>query len=120
MKDVSFKLYVSRDTFRRRCRAVVEGFRTQIVHAAKLQMPGFNLIGQTLHDAYVLVLVEASVAGGEDQDLRASMAKDEEFHVSIQAGAVPAVVFAVHKGVKKADRSSRSRVAVNVSFGWLK
>jgi len=66
------------------------------VHAIHLNPAALQMLTQRPDHAPVLPLVELAERGGEDEHPRPGVAEDEEFHVALEGGAVPMVVFAMH------------------------
>ncbi len=108
MQDVRLELVVALDPFSGMPPSAVHALPDHAVDAVELQLSGVELVAQRLHQPQILVLMEMPVARREDQDLRPRVPEHQQFHVPIKTGAIPAVVFSIHRTLKKTRSSSSS------------
>ena len=96
MKDVGLVLAVAFEAGGRRHATAVKTFGIDGIDAEEANVAAIDGVAERIDQSPVLVIVEASLAGGEDEDLRARVSEDEEFHVAAEAMAEPFMVLAVH------------------------
>src|SRR5450631_1877241 len=77
---------------------VVPAFAIDRIGTKDLQLPRVNLRRQYPDHASVFILEKPALGSGEDQQGSARVSEDQQFHIAMQFGAVPFVVFAVHGG----------------------
>ena len=76
--------------------AGIPAFFIHAVHAVHLDPAALDVFPQRAHHAAILPFVVATHRGWEDQHARPAVAKDKQFHIAVERGAMPDMVFAVH------------------------
>ncbi len=96
VEDVALVLAVALDAGGRRRGAAVEAFGIDGVDAEEAEVAGFDAVLKGVDEAPVFVIEEAAFAGGKDEDFRACVAENQDFHVAVEVRAEPFLVLALH------------------------
>jgi len=101
VEDIFFVLQVSQDTFGRVEASGVKALFINAVEAPDLDGPCFDLSLEGVDHVPVFIVEEAGCTGREEQYGISGVAEDQQFHVPLQVGAEPFIIFSFHVG---ADR----------------
>jgi hypothetical protein len=74
----------------------VKAFFIDAVEAVDLDLAGCDFAAERVDYLPVFVVIEVGGAGGEEDDGVAGVPENKEFHVPLEAGTEPFVVFPVH------------------------
>src|SRR5436305_6045808 len=80
--------------------AVIPALRVHAIYAIELQISALDFVRDGANHAAVLVLEEASLRGGKDQQRDTAAAKDQQLHLALQVMRKPFVVFTIHDGTR--------------------
>jgi hypothetical protein len=96
VENVGFILQVAFDAVLGSAPAAIETFGVYAVEAVELEPTVFDFFGEGLYLPPVFIIKKSPITSGEDEDTGTGVPEDEEFHVSVEGGTIPFVVFAVH------------------------
>ena len=82
IQDVVFKMNVSSDAISRVTPKTIKCLVVDAVDAEKLHVTGVDFVSQAVYQTQIFVFVESTVSRGKNQDLGASVTKDQQFHIS--------------------------------------
>ena len=100
--DILFVLKVPEDAFSGVEAPGVKALFIDAVEAPDLDSSGFDLSFERVDNMPVLIVEEAGSTGGEEQYGISGVAEDQQFHIPLQVGAEPFIIFSFHD--VRADR----------------
>ncbi len=76
----------------------VPAFGIDAVQAEELEPAAFEMLAQRGHHLAVFPFVKPALGSWKNENPGSRMAEHQQLHVAAERGAVPAVVFTVHRG----------------------
>ena len=100
MQDIALVLQVAQHPHPGMNAPVVPTLAIHRIQTEHLQLARIDLGRQNADHVPVFILEKPALGSGEHQQGRAGVSEDQKFHITVQFGTVPFMVFAVHAGAE--------------------